>query len=249
MAREFNNNNSDYLSGSTPVTGPPFTISCWIRPDTVNLDHGLVAIGVGLQNEHRWQLYINDTDLGLRWFAFDTAANGIAVSTADLTAGAWAHAAAIEYANNSRAVFTNGADKQTNSTTVNITGATTLYVGNNMLRDSRHDGGIAEVAVWSAALSDSEIAALGRGVNPSSIRPSSLASYWPLLGLDSPEPDWSGNGGNLTVNGAVVYSTHSPTQSWLPSKSSLFAPPVPASYTQTKFRLYQNNGVGLGEAA
>lgn len=43
----------------------------------------------------------------------------------------------------------------------------------------RHDGVIAEVSVWNEPLTPNEVAALGLGASPLSIRPHALASYEP----------------------------------------------------------------------
>jgi len=73
------------------------------------------------------------------------------------------------------------------------------------------NGKIAEAAVWmnkdvadvGPVLSDAEIAALARGVHPTYFRRNYLKQYIPILGLASPEADWSGNGLNMTVNGTA----------------------------------------------
>ena len=42
------------------------------------------------------------------------------------------------------------------------------------------DGSLAEAAIWNAALSDAEVAALATGVSPLLVRPGSLVFYAPL---------------------------------------------------------------------
>ena len=63
---------------------------------------------------------------------------------------------------------------------------------------------IALPAIWTAALSAGEIAALAAGLDPRLLqsRRASLADFWPLIGA-SPEPDWISASRNLTVTGAV----------------------------------------------
>ena len=68
-------------------------------------------------------------------------------------------------------------------------------------------GNIAEVALWSAALSDAEIASLAKGFSPLFIRPESLIDYWPLIGRFSPEIDVVG-GMNGTLNSAPGAAAH-----------------------------------------
>lgn len=71
------------------------------------------------------------------------------------------------------------------------------------------DGRVAEAAIWNVALTASEVAALAKGVSPLQIRPASLQAYWPLIGRQSPEPDWVG-GFNLTLTNAPANAAHVP---------------------------------------
>jgi hypothetical protein len=64
-------------------------------------------------------------------------------------------------------------------------------------------GDIAEAAIWAAALTAEEFAALAAGTSPLSIRPDALVNYYPIIGRHSPEIDLVG-GNNLTVNGAAA---------------------------------------------
>ncbi len=65
------------------------------------------------------------------------------------------------------------------------------------------DGDIAEVGIWNAALTASEMASLGKRFSPRLIRPQSLKGYWPLTGKYSPEIDLA-RGNNGTVTGATA---------------------------------------------
>jgi len=49
------------------------------------------------------------------------------------------------------------------------------------------NGRVAEAAAWNVELTADELAALGKGVSPQSIRPASLTAYWPLVGQRNPE--------------------------------------------------------------
>ena len=71
------------------------------------------------------------------------------------------------------------------------------------------NGRLAEAAIHTAALSAGEMLALSRGVRPTRVRPQSLAGYWPLWGLSSPEPDLSGSANNGTLHG-TSQADHAP---------------------------------------
>lgn len=87
-----------------------------------------------------------------------------------------------------------------------VNNADAYMLGNRSADDRTWDGRLAEFAVWDAILTPAEMAALGQGVSPLLIRPQSLVSYVPLLGGQSPEPDWKIAGG-ATVSGATA-ATH-----------------------------------------
>jgi hypothetical protein len=76
-------------------------------------------------------------------------------------------------------------------------------------------GRIAEVAIWNAALTDAEVAALASGVRAWMLRPANLKVYAPLWGVGSPEPDYSGNAFHFTVTGAAQ-ADHAPVAPFSP---------------------------------
>jgi hypothetical protein len=78
--------------------------------------------------------------------------------------------------------------------------------GGNLLLD----GFIAEAAIWNASLILPELDALLAGVPPHCVRPQALVGYWPLWGLQSPEPDLSGNANNMTLTGSPPQANHAP---------------------------------------
>lgn len=65
---------------------------------------------------------------------------------------------------------------------------------------------LADVVVWNALLTASEAKALAQGARPNRIRPGTIAGWWPLDGLSSPEQDYSGNVSNGTVTGTTLAS-------------------------------------------
>jgi hypothetical protein len=66
------------------------------------------------------------------------------------------------------------------------------------------NGSVADVAIWQAALTATEAAALARGARPNTIRPASLTFWVPLDGYASPEPDLSKNANNVTLTGTTL---------------------------------------------
>jgi hypothetical protein len=127
-------------------------------------------------------------------------------TTALPSANVWSHAAITSSSATSHAAYLNGGNKVTNSGTLSgATASTQTWLGSYKTSGGAHGGffagTIADAAIWSVALSDAEIAALASGVRPKDIRPASLIAYWPLGGLQSPEPDISGGARNGTLTG------------------------------------------------
>ena len=89
-------------------------------------------------------------------------------------------------------------------------------------------GSIAELAVWNAALSAGERGALSGGARSNRVHPEALVGYWPLFGLQSPEPDLSGNGNSGTLNNPL-FATHAPVTQFTPKKVNNTI--IPASST------------------
>ena len=77
-------------------------------------------------------------------------------------------------------------------------------------------GSIADVALWSTALSAAQIAALASGYRANHIAPQNMLVYWPIVGT-SPEPDRSGNNINGTVTGTTVVADPPQLEPWAQS--------------------------------
>lgn len=84
------------------------------------------------------------------------------------------------------------------------------------------NGNLAEFGTWTNSLTQQEIQALANGCLPYQVRPAALAAYWPLWGLQSPEPDLSGASNSGTLTG-TAFATHAPVSLFLPPVNSLVA--------------------------
>ncbi len=94
---------------------------------------------------------------------------------------------------------------------------TSIHVGNTGGHTRSYDGRIAEFALWDRQLTTQQITTLANGRNPLDYK-GDLVMYCPILGDDSPEPDLSGNGHDLVINGSIAQSGHPsvdpPTEIW-----------------------------------
>lgn len=146
-----------------------------------------------------------------------------------MTIGQWEHMAATINVNGVGTPYLNGsstAPVDTNTITF-PTGIDTFTIGvlSRTSDDLFWDGGVAEAAIWDVELTTAEIVILANGFSPLFVRPSSLVSYWPLIGRYSPEIDIVG-GNNLAVTEAVA-GPHPRTI--YPSRPHIVKPPAAAA--------------------
>lgn len=232
MARDFNGNIANYLNRTTvPISGYPFSVAGWIFPRDLIGDHNLIGFG-------------NTASDTVDYFSI-RAAGGVASdpvrmivngssgslsgtnTTTAYNANTWNHLAGVVSAS-SQSVFLNGGGKATslvslasfvfNRMSVGVLQRNTINLPTNGL--------ISDAAVWNAALTDAEVASLAAGASPLLISPDNLVFYAPLIGNDSPEPDYVG-GLNLTVNGTVG-KADGPRLYRPRRKQVFFVPPAPA---------------------
>lgn len=178
-----------------------FTWCAWIRPDS--LGEG----GVGrVFDKFGKLLYLFATDTFGAFIDRATDTDILAPNNT-LTMGAW-NFVAITFDGTTTKLFHGapGAAVLDVSPADNGSGApvseatSSLIIGNEPGGGATFDGRIADARVFDVALAAAELTSLMYG-RP--VRGANLKGWWPLDGA-SPEPDWSGNGANGTVTGAVV---------------------------------------------
>lgn len=184
MSRSFNGS-SDYIESSAAVTGYSATISCWFFPDSVDAALALVSIGDSSATSRFTLQTATSTPAVAALAQGPTGGSAAAFSTAAPSASIWQHAAGTFGSPTSRSAFINGGNKGTNTTsTTAVSGFNATTIGARYVAGARGlymDGLLAEVGVWNIALSDVEIASLGRGFSPRLVRPQSLVFYAPLI--------------------------------------------------------------------
>jgi hypothetical protein len=115
-----------------------------------------------------------------------------------------------------------------------LSGTQNFVMGSQPASAGRNfNGRIADVAIWNVVLTAAEFVALAAGIRPNTVRPASLKGYWPLDGVNSPEPDLSGFGNNGTLTG-TANAAGPPLAMFTPRWSQFLSPAAAAG------------GVGLG---
>lgn len=209
MSRETLFTGTRYLwCDSTPVTTAPLTLATWFNAASITPDVQIIFSVGSSSNSHAYRLYLVGSSLGTKVGARikDAAGSGLAAYTASsYGANQWHHGCAVFQSNTVRSAYLDGAAKGTASAANSPADLNLVSIGTSRYGTSTEytfSGYLAEAAIWNVALTDNEVAILGRGYSPLLVRPQSLVAYWPLIGNESPETDLRG-GYNLTVTGAT----------------------------------------------
>lgn len=210
-----------YMEAATPpITGVPFSISAWVYPADVLNTVTVVGIGDASGDLEEYVLQLGGATGGdpIQSIARAGGTASTASTTAGYTANTWYHIAATFISTSSRAVYLSGTNKGTSVTTRNVGTPTKMRVGRRpQLTPTEYMGGrVAEVAVWNIDLSDGNVASLAAGADPHSILGGNLVFYAPLLGIYSPEKDYTIGARHLTLFNSPTAAEH-PTLSYAPT--------------------------------
>lgn len=179
MAYQFASASSQRLNASPPATAPPITLACRFNANALAAC-AMVAINSSSGSFDRVQL--TTTAGGLIEAA--SVSGGVATTSTrgNYSAGVWNHAATVFQPANKQA-FLNGIGGTPETSAYSLTGIDQLVIGsrNNGTYGLFFNGLLAEVGVWTAALTADEIASLSAGFTPDQIRPQSLVFYAPLV--------------------------------------------------------------------
>jgi hypothetical protein len=179
-------------------------MACWFNPNNTTSNLALVSInGEGSPSQDRYGLFALGANAGDPLRA-DTNGTTNAQTTVGFQASTWQHAAGVWAAANSRTIYLNGGNSVTDVRTAVPSGLVATNIGARFLNGAYGlfmAGLIAEVGIWSAALTADEIASLAAGMTCDKVRPQSLVFYAPLV------RDLQDVRGGLTItnnNGATV---------------------------------------------
>jgi len=206
------------------VTGPPFTISAWVRPAAAAATQTIATISdTGVPSaQHTLIQAGNAFEARSRNTSFETA-----TATGTVSNGVWQHACGVWASNALRAAYYNGGGKGTDTTSVTNPTLDGFAVGvlNDSSPGANYDGNIAHVAVWAAALTDTEVQQLAQGVSPLNIRRGALMGYWPMHFDGSRVEDVVGGNHLDIITGTLQFSNLYPPKILLPSKT--IVAPIP----------------------
>lgn len=176
--------NTHYEVGSAVVTAYPVTMACWFYVSTTTSNRTLMDLGSS-SGAHGQLLSINSSGQVV-WESRTGNSASNATTTATYSANTWHHACGMGAGTNDRRVFLDGGNKVTEGVISRIfnSGIDRTLIGRRLrtnVASAPLTGRIAECAIWNVALSDDEVASLGRGYRASLIRPESLVLYVPAI--------------------------------------------------------------------
>jgi hypothetical protein len=184
MAISFSGSLQSYYSASTPVTAVPLTIACRMNKASA-ATNGFLA-GIMRNTGSNWYgFYIFANSSGI--VTATVANNNVFAqgeSTTSYSANTWHHVCGVFSSNTSRTIYLDGAGSATNTTSLTptlIDIVTLAAARKSGFVDNYLNGSLAEVAIWSAGLTEPEVKSLSAGMSPKLVRPQSLVLYVPLI--------------------------------------------------------------------
>jgi hypothetical protein len=222
MSLIFDNVN-DFAHGTPPITSSYYgasgvTICAWFKATAVGNTDGIVTLGNQTNTFDSFAARMN-TSGALEATASHATGTGTVVATSNtVTAGAWQHGAFIFTNSTSRTAVLNGVWASRGTSTADrtpTTAFTTLVVGADTQISANSpnndwDGKIAHVAIWSIALTQSEVESLAAGANPATVQPANLIWYVPATVSGDPGNETIG-GLDLTLVNQAAYDSDNPT--------------------------------------
>lgn len=209
MAYEFTAASSQYLSmNSAVVTGEPITLAAWFNRKNTTANHAFVSVGSSSSTNFITLLASTPPNNFLIFLVND----GVNPPTSQVYPGAtsntWHHACGTFDTSKQVRAFLNGANGGALTSAANFTTQDRTTIGGRFgaggVVAQFADALIAEVGIWSAALTAAEIASLAKGMTCDKVRPESLVFYAPLV---RDLQDLSG-GLTITNNNAATVATH-----------------------------------------
>lgn len=213
-ARLLDDTTPDYFRVDQVVaSSAPFTVCIWFNSDDSTINQLVVDIGDISDANHHWRMsaigLAGDKALSWRVRAGGAPQQVASTSPSGYTAGTWNHGCAVEAGAADRTIYIDS-NSGTNTTSRTPAGADRTTFGFRSAGTADpFSGKLAQAAIWTVALTDSEIATLSAGFSPLRVRRDALAFFAPLNGGQSPEPDIIGNL-DLTITGSPTKTGEPP---------------------------------------
>ena len=211
---------SQYAESNTaPVTATAFSISVWVKTDQVTAAAAVVFIGDKDATNNHWTIRYeaNVANDPLRCRSRNTTgADDATIDTGGLSMnGNWRHVVCVYSSSTSRTPYISASAGTTGTTSSTPTVSDRISVGRNgdSTPDEYWSGRLAEVCIYSMALSSTDVTNLyngGAGTPCTNVQNASLVAYYKLISdaNDSKGTNHLTTGGSPTFDAADHPVTH-----------------------------------------
>lgn len=190
MAILLDDASSQYLvaTGALAYGSTPMTFACWFRSNDGTIAQTIMSMANTL-GFSEFSLRARGDLAGdpLQARAMDEVSEAVAATTTGYTANTWHHGCAVFDSSTSRTAYIDGANSANNTTSKTPSGINSFAIGrnNDQTPGAYVSGDVAEAAIWSATLTDAQVASLATGISPLLVRAENLENYWSILGNNS----------------------------------------------------------------
>lgn len=171
------NGSAKLVLGSAPITAVPLTMACFFNKPALT-SQNIMALDEGAAAVNGWLLVFNVTGAIAAFVLATTSQNATTTDIAILNT--WQSCAEVTQSITSRYSVLNGNFSAQSVGSRTPAGVAEFIIGTRGSGATPFIGLIAEVALWNAALTPSEMRDYHAGVPASLIRPESLLLYMPL---------------------------------------------------------------------
>jgi hypothetical protein len=176
---------SYYQCGTSPVSGFPVSMACWVKPGTMALGNDAPIISIGnlgiAQYTGVYMEFARSLTSVRAVSSNNNSFSGAPVATVTYTTGTWCHAAAVFDTDDK--VYFNGGNSGTDTSVARpsfTSAGVRLAQKMTSSTDSSCSMAICEVGIWNVALTPQDVFMLSQGIPPSKVRPEGLVRYLPL---------------------------------------------------------------------
>ena len=160
-----------------------FTISLWIKPDTVTADN--YFMGQYTDSNNRWYIRVRGTNSAIQFYSLNSSSQVINLEGGTPVANKWNHIAITADRDGSSKLYVNSVLSDTEGTsTASLTFTGNLEIGAFRLFNGYFDGTIDELGIFSSALSSDQVGELYNQGVPSNLSTHSananLTGYWKM---------------------------------------------------------------------
>lgn len=218
MAVNFDDASSQYLiesSVSTNLDGATaMSVGFLLNQDDTAAEHKVIAQWNGNFDNSLFLVSVDTSGkIGLVVTASGSSQSSSRRTTGSITTGTWQHWLLTFTATDTVVIYKDGVSQTVEAwvggsgvTAIGTNGSTPAINIGRATDGGYMDGKIAEVAMWTRALTSAEAVGLGKGYSPAFYL-RNLFFYAPLVGRTSPEIEIK-NGKNLTVTNAPANFAH-----------------------------------------